>query len=147
MKQVLLFSGHTWKSGPEDDFGSSCIHPKRIQNWRILKGSYLHWRESWTLQVEWPLPCCTGKQARYMSRGPGVERGGCPERKNERGWKFSFFRVCLSFLTQNWKIAISQDSLVGSALDWYLEGPGFKSHHLQFNFQLEKGCRRVCSMP
>ena len=34
----------------------------------------------------------------------------------------------------------SQDSSVVSALDWYLEGPGFKSCHLQLNFQLEKGC-------
>ena len=34
----------------------------------------------------------------------------------------------------------SQDSSVGSALDWYSEGPGFKSRRLQLNFQLEKGC-------
>ena len=33
-------------------------------------------------------------------------------------------------------------NLVSSALDWYFEGPGFKFHHLQLNFQLEKGCRR-----
>ena len=36
----------------------------------------------------------------------------------------------------------SQDSSVSSALDWYLEGPGFKSCRLQLNFQLEKGCGR-----
>ena len=36
----------------------------------------------------------------------------------------------------------SQDSSVGSTVDWYLEGPGFKSRRLQLNFQLEKGCRR-----
>ena len=36
----------------------------------------------------------------------------------------------------------SQVSSVGSTLDWYLEGPGFKSCHLQLNFQLEKGCGR-----
>ena len=36
----------------------------------------------------------------------------------------------------------SQDSSVGSALDWYSEGPGFKSRRLQLNFQLEKGCGR-----
>ena len=34
----------------------------------------------------------------------------------------------------------SQDSSVGSKLDWYSEGLGFKSCHLQLNFQLEKGC-------
>ena len=28
----------------------------------------------------------------------------------------------------------SQDSLVGSALDWYSEGPGFQSCHHQLNF-------------
>ena len=27
----------------------------------------------------------------------------------------------------------SQDSSVGRRLDWYLEGPGFKSGHLQLN--------------
>ena len=36
----------------------------------------------------------------------------------------------------------SQDSSVGSALEWYLEGPGFKSRRLQLSFQLEKGCGR-----
>ena len=36
----------------------------------------------------------------------------------------------------------SQDSSVGSTLDWYSEGPEFKSRRLQLNFQLEKGCRR-----
>ena len=36
----------------------------------------------------------------------------------------------------------SQDSSVGSMLDWYLEGSGFKSRRLQINFQLEKGCGR-----
>ena len=36
------------------------------------------------------------------------------------------------------KLAInSQDSSVGSTLDWYSEDPGFKSLHLQLNFQLE----------
>ena len=30
----------------------------------------------------------------------------------------------------------SQDSSVGSTLDWYSEGPGFKSRRLQLNFQL-----------
>ena len=39
-------------------------------------------------------------------------------------------------------LIFSQDCSVGSALDWYSEGPGFKSRHLQLNFQLEKGCRR-----
>ena len=34
----------------------------------------------------------------------------------------------------------SQDSSVGSALDGYLEGPGFKSRRLQLNLQLEKSC-------
>ena len=34
------------------------------------------------------------------------------------------------------------DSSVGSTLDWYSEGPGFKSRRLQMNFQLEEGCRR-----
>ena len=34
----------------------------------------------------------------------------------------------------------SQDSSVGSALDWHSEGPGFKSLRLQLNFWLEKGC-------
>ena len=34
------------------------------------------------------------------------------------------------------------DSSVGSMLDWYLEGPGFKSCRLQINFELEEGCRR-----
>ena len=36
----------------------------------------------------------------------------------------------------------SQDSSVGSASDWYLEGPWFISQHLQLNFKLEKVCRR-----
>ena len=36
----------------------------------------------------------------------------------------------------------SQDSSVGSTLDWYSEGPGFKSRRLQLNVQLEKGCGR-----
>ena len=36
----------------------------------------------------------------------------------------------------------SQDSSVGSTLDWYSEGLGFKSRRLQLNFQLEKGCWR-----
>ena len=35
--------------------------------------------------------------------------------------------------------ASSQDSSVGSMVDWYLEGPGFKSRHLQLNFHMEKG--------
>ena len=39
-----------------------------------------------------------------------------------------------------WQFLSSQDSSVGSTLDWYSEGRGFKSLHLQFNFQLEKGC-------
>ena len=39
-------------------------------------------------------------------------------------------------------IIFSQDSSVGSALDWYSEGPGFKSCFLLMNFQLEKGCGR-----
>ena len=34
----------------------------------------------------------------------------------------------------------SQDSSVGSMLDWYSKGPGFESRHLKLNFQLEKGC-------
>ena len=33
-------------------------------------------------------------------------------------------------------------NLVGSVLDWYLEGKGFKSRHLQLNFQLQKGWER-----
>ena len=36
----------------------------------------------------------------------------------------------------------SQDSSVGNALDWYSEGPGFKSRPLQLNFQFEKGYGR-----
>ena len=36
----------------------------------------------------------------------------------------------------------SQDSSVGSPLDYHLEGPGFKSRRLQLNFQLEEGCGR-----
>ena len=36
----------------------------------------------------------------------------------------------------------SQDNSVGSAIDWCSEGLGFKSHHLQLNFQLEKGYGR-----
>ena len=36
----------------------------------------------------------------------------------------------------------SQDSSVGSALNWYSEGPGFESRHLQLNFQQEKGWGR-----
>ena len=39
-------------------------------------------------------------------------------------------------------LSSSKDSSVGSALDWYLEGPGFKSRCLLLNFQLEKGCGR-----
>ena len=36
----------------------------------------------------------------------------------------------------------SQESSVGSTLDWYTERTGFKSCRLQLNFQMEKGCRR-----
>ena len=45
-------------------------------------------------------------------------------------------------LVINFKWESSQDSSLGSKLDWYLEDPGFKSHHLQLNFQLEKGFGR-----
>ena len=37
---------------------------------------------------------------------------------------------------------LNPDSSVGSLLDWYSEGRGFKSHRLQLNFQMEKGFRR-----
>ena len=33
-------------------------------------------------------------------------------------------------------------SSVGSVLDWYSEGPGLRSCHLQLNFQSEKDCGR-----
>ena len=36
----------------------------------------------------------------------------------------------------------SQDNSVGSVLDGYLKGAGFKSRCLQLNFQFEKHCRR-----
>ena len=39
-------------------------------------------------------------------------------------------------------LSSSQDSSVGSALDCYSEGPGFKSRPLQLDFQLEIGCGR-----
>ena len=42
----------------------------------------------------------------------------------------------------NYGGVFSQDSSVGSVLDWYLEGPGFKSCRLQLNCQLQKGCGR-----
>ena len=42
----------------------------------------------------------------------------------------------------NKQIESSQDSSVGSALDWYSEGPGFKSWGLQLNFQIFSSHRR-----
>ena len=35
-----------------------------------------------------------------------------------------------------------QSGQLGSMLDWYSEGPGFKSCRLQLNVQLEEGCGR-----
>ena len=39
----------------------------------------------------------------------------------------------------------SQDSSVGSTLDWYLECQGFKSHRLQLNFQWRKVAGEILS--
>ena len=40
------------------------------------------------------------------------------------------------------EIKSRKDNSVGSVLDWYSEGPGFKSCRLQLNFQVDKGCGR-----
>ena len=52
--------------------------------------------------------------------------------------KMSFFKKHLK-IKENLS---SQDSSVGSTLDWYLEGQGFKSCRLQMIFQMEEGCGR-----
>ena len=55
---------------------------------------------------------------------------------------FVLAKICIFKILKRNMMISSQDSPVGSALDWYSEGPGFKSRLLQLNFQLGKGCGR-----